>query len=65
MSTINETQLLISDAREIIESVGDLCPVYVSFEKNEYTLSAEQIKTIAKALYFADCEIMDLLSKTN
>jgi len=65
MSTINKTQLLISDAREILESVGETCPVYVSFEKNEYTLSTEQIKTIAKALYFADCEIMDLLSKTN
>jgi hypothetical protein len=65
MDNFTEAQQLISDAREILESIGECCPVYVSFEKENYTLSCEQVKLIAKALYFADCEIMDLLNQKN
>jgi hypothetical protein len=65
MSTLTEAQKLISDAREILEEIGETCPAYVSFEKEEYTLNCEQVKVLAKALYFADCEIMDLLKNLN
>lgn len=63
MSTLTEAQILISDAREAIESVGECCPAYVSFEKESYTLSCEQIKTIARALYLADCELDEFINK--
>jgi hypothetical protein len=47
----------VAEAREILEAVGETCPVYVGFEKSEYTLTQEQIQKIAKALYLADCEL--------
>lgn len=49
----------IAEAREILESVGECCPVYVGFEKSEYTLTRDQIQKIAKALYLADCELFE------
>jgi hypothetical protein len=63
MSISNQTQILISEAREILEEAGETCPVYVSFEKDSYTFSCEQVKKLAYALYSADCEIMDLIKK--
>lgn len=56
-----KTLELISNARDILEEIGECCPAYVSFERDEYTLSKDQIQLIATALYFADCEISDLL----
>lgn len=49
----------IEEAREILESVGETCPVYVGFEKDSYTLTQEQIQKVARALYLADCAIAD------
>ena len=51
---MEETLKLIIEAREILESVGETCPVYVGFEKEEYTLKQEYIQKIAKALYLAE-----------
>lgn len=51
------TQKSISEAREILEMVGETCPAYVGFEKPEYTLTQSQIQKIAEALYLADCEL--------
>ena len=63
MQKLTEAQLAISKARDIVEELGETCPVYVSFEKQEYTLTCEQIKAIASALYLADCELHELLNK--
>lgn len=55
---MEETLNSIAEARDILESVGETCPAYVGFEKEEYTLTREQIQKIAKALYLADCELV-------
>jgi len=55
-----EAQQAISEAREILEMIGETCPVYVGFEKPTYTLTAEQMTKIAGALYLADCKIEEL-----
>ena len=52
-----ETQQAIDEARDIIESIGETCPVYVGFEKETYVVTGEQIQKIAGALYLADCEL--------
>lgn len=44
----------IGIARELLDDLGESCPVYVSFDKNKYTLNKKQMYTIAKALYLAD-----------
>lgn len=49
----------IAEAREILESVGEVCPVYVGFEKPEYTLTGQQLQKICEALYLADCELFE------
>ena len=49
----------IAEAREILESVGEVCPVYVGFEKSEYTLTGQQLQKICEALYLADCELFE------
>lgn len=52
----------IAEAREILESIGETCPVYVGFEKPEYSLTGQQLQTICQALYLADCELFELNS---
>ena len=54
---------LIGECREILESKGECCPVYVSFDKDEYVLTAEEIRLLSRCLYLADCQIFDLKSK--
>ena len=49
----------ITEAREILESVGETCPVYVGFEKDQYVLTGQQLQKIARALYLADCELFE------
>ena len=63
MSILTEAQELLSNAREILEEVGECCPAYVSFERESYTLTCEQIKIIARALYLADCELDEFINK--
>ena len=53
-------QQSIDEARDILESLGETCPVYVSFDEETYTLTGEQMSKIAAALYLAECEIYDL-----
>jgi hypothetical protein len=54
---------LIGECREMLESKGECCPVYVSFDKDEYVLSQEEIRLLSRVLYLADCEISDSKSK--
>lgn len=65
MTSIEKTQEAIANARDIMESLGETCPVYVSFDEEIYTLTKEQMNKIAGALYLADCEIHDLQQSTN
>lgn len=55
---------IIEEAREIVESIGETCPVYVGFEKSEYIVTGKQMQKIAEALYSADCELYNILNKT-
>lgn len=48
---------VIAKARDILESKGECCPVYVGYEKETYTLTKDEIHTITKALYLADTEL--------
>lgn len=48
---------IISECRDILEEKGEKCPVYLSFEKEEYTLTKKEIQEIAKCLYLAEWEI--------
>lgn len=50
---------LIDRCREILESKGEVCPVYVSFERDEYTLTNSEINELAKCLYLTSCHMMD------
>jgi len=57
-----KAQESIDEARDIIESIGETCPVYVGFEKETYVVTGEQMKKIYTALYLADCELQDIQS---
>ena len=54
---------LIGECREMLESKGECCPAYVSFDKDEYSLTRDEIRLISQCLYLADCEIFDLRGK--
>jgi len=54
---------LIGECREMLESKGECCPVYVSFDKDEYSFTKEEIRLLSRCLYLADCEIFDLKGK--
>lgn len=56
---------LISECREMLESKGECCPVYVSFDKDEYSFTKEEIRLLSRCLYLADCEIFDLNNPNN
>lgn len=47
----------IANARDILESKGECCPVYVGFEKETYTLTKSEMYIIYKALYLADNQL--------
>jgi hypothetical protein len=53
----NEIKELIIECRDMLESKGETCPVYVGFEKESYTLSKAEIHKLAKCIYLVDCEI--------
>lgn len=55
-----KTQQAIDEARDIMESLGETCPVYVSFDEETYTLTREQMIKISCALYLADCELDEI-----
>jgi len=57
---IDETLSSIAEARDIIESLGEACPVYVGFSKETYVVTGEQMWKICFALYLADNELMGL-----
>lgn len=57
MKMENTTKQVIQNAREIMESKGECCPVYVGFEKKTYKLTAQEMSEITRALYLADCDI--------
>lgn len=63
--SVEKTLTSIANARDIMESLGETCPVYVSFDEEIYTLTKEQMSIIAGALYLADCEIHDLQQSIN
>ena len=52
-----ETQLLLDECRELMESKGETCPVYVGFEKETYELSKDEMYKISRCLYLIDCEL--------
>jgi hypothetical protein len=54
---------LIGECREMLESKGECCPAYVSFDKDEYSFTRDEIRLLSRCLYLADCEIFDLRGK--
>ena len=57
MSEIDQTQELLNEARDLMESFDDCAAMTVGYDKEEYTLTAKQMTLIAGALYMADCKI--------
>lgn len=58
-----KVQQAIDEAREIMESFDPFGAATVGYDKPTYTLTAEQMAKIAGALYLADCEIEELITK--
>jgi len=50
---------LIGECREMLESKGECCPAYVSFDKDEYSFTRDEIRLLSQCLYLVDCEIFD------
>lgn len=59
MRTKGTTKDLIAKAREIMESFDQSAAMTIGYDKESYTLTAEQMLIIAAALYHADCELGD------
>lgn len=57
ITTLEKTQASIAKAREIMESFDQTPAMTIGFDKEVYALTADQMATIAGALYLADCEI--------
>ncbi len=57
---IDQTQELINEARDLMESFDECAAMTVGYNEEEYTLTAKQMNLIAGALYLADCRIKDL-----
>ena len=55
-----EAQDLIDKARLIMESFDESGATTIGFDNPTYTLTREQMATIAGALYLADCRIAEL-----
>ena len=51
-----ELRTLVEECRDLLESKGECCPVYVSFEKDQYVLNRKEIHKLAKCLYLIDNE---------
>jgi len=52
-----ELQSYIDECRDLLESKGETCPVYVGFEKETYTLTRQEIHSLARCLYLIDTEL--------
>ena len=50
-------QSYIDECRDLLESKGEVCPVYVGFEKETYTLTRLEIQSLARCLYLIDCDL--------
>lgn len=60
-STGMETTLeSIANAREIMESFDPGAAMTIGYDQESYTLSAEQMVTLAAALFHADCQLANL-----
>ena len=54
------TEKAISEARDIMESFDPSPAMTIGFDLPAYTLTAEQMQSIASALYLADSELQSL-----
>ncbi len=52
-----ELQFHIDKCIDLLESIGETCPVYVGFEKESYTLTRQEIIALAKCIYLIDTEL--------
>lgn len=60
-STGMETTLeSIANARDIMESFDPGAAMTIGYDQESYTLSAEQMVTLAAALFHADCQLANL-----
>lgn len=57
MDSTTLTKEHIAQARDIMESFDTSAAMTIGYEQDTYTLTAEQMITIAAALYLADCEL--------
>ena len=60
---LTKTQIAMSQARLIMESFDASGALTIGYDQPTYTLTSEQMSTIAGALYLADCEIQDILDR--
>jgi hypothetical protein len=56
-SRIDQTQKLLNEARDLMESFDECAAMTVGYDKEEYILTAKQMTLIAGALYMVDCEL--------
>ena len=47
----------IDQCRDILESKGETCPIYVGFEKETYTITKKEMYKLAKCLYLVGYEL--------
>jgi len=52
-----EIQQEIDECRDLLESKGETCPVYVGFEEDNYSLTRSEMYKLANCLYLIDCEL--------
>lgn len=57
--TKEQAKEMIGNARALIESFDDTPAMTIGFDKESYSLTGDQMLTIAAALYAADCHIED------
>ena len=53
----DQTQELLNEARDLMESFDDCAAMTVGYDKKEYMLTAKQMTLIAGALYLVDCKL--------
>ncbi len=54
---LDQTQELLNEARDLMESFDDCAAMTVGYDKKEYMLTAKQMTLIAGALYLVDCKL--------
>ncbi len=63
LKDVKETIVLIDTARELVESKGENCPVFTSYDKKQYRFTGKQMQVIAQALYRADITTNETLKE--